>query len=70
MRKKDIQWTGPVESVDLRLDELLDELSDYHSRLNAQLSKRYKEFEHQSFIGRCFIVGNMTRLKSIPPSLH
>ena len=39
--------TGSVESVDLRLDELLDELSDYHSGLNAQLYKRYKEFEHQ-----------------------
>lgn len=39
--------TGPLESVDLRLDELLDELSGYHSGLNAQLSKRYQEFEHQ-----------------------
>ena len=39
--------TNSIESVDLRLNELLDELSDYHSGLNAQLSKRYKEFEHQ-----------------------
>ena len=39
--------TNPLESVDLRLDELLDELSDYHSRLNALLSERYKKFEHQ-----------------------
>ncbi len=39
--------TDPIESVDSRLDELLDGLSDYHSGLNAQLSKRYKEFEQQ-----------------------
>lgn len=38
---------GALESVDLRLGELLDRLSDYHSRLNAQLSERYKKFEHQ-----------------------
>ena len=37
----------PLESVDLRLHELLEGLFLYHSRLNAQLSKRYKEFEHQ-----------------------
>lgn len=37
----------PLESVDLRLHELLEGLFHYHSRLNAQLSKRYKEFEHQ-----------------------
>ena len=39
--------TDLVESVDVRLDELLDELSHYHSRLNTQLSERYKKFEHQ-----------------------
>lgn len=39
--------TGPLESVDLRLRELLENLSRYHSRLNTQLSERYKEFEHQ-----------------------
>ena len=39
---------GPLESVDVRLHELLaEELSDYHSRLNSQLSDRYKAFEHQ-----------------------
>ena len=37
----------PLESVDLRLEELLDRLSDYHFRLNAQLSERYSEFERQ-----------------------
>jgi len=37
----------PLESVDLRLHELLEGLFHYHSRLNAQISKRYKEFEHQ-----------------------
>ena len=39
--------TNSIESVDLRLNELLDELSDYHARLNAQLSERYKAFEHR-----------------------
>ena len=38
---------GPLESVDLRLRELLADLSRYHTRLNALLSERYKEFEHQ-----------------------
>ena len=37
----------PLESVDLRLEELLDSLSRYHSILNAQLSERYREFERQ-----------------------
>ena len=35
----------PLESVDLRLGELLGELSHYHSGLNTQLSERYKAFE-------------------------
>ena len=35
------------ESVDLRLHELLEGLSRYHSILNAQLSERYREFERQ-----------------------
>ena len=39
--------TDPLESVDVRLRELLDGLSRYHSGLNALLSERYKEFEHQ-----------------------
>lgn len=39
--------TDSVESVDLRLRELLENLSRYHTRLNALLSKRYKDFEHQ-----------------------
>ena len=38
---------GPLESVDLRLGKLLDRLSDYYSRLNAQLSKRHRDFENQ-----------------------
>ena len=37
----------PLESVDLRLEELLESLSRYHSILNAQLSERYREFERQ-----------------------
>ena len=39
--------TDSVESIDLRLNELLYELSHYHSRLNTQLSERYEKFEHQ-----------------------
>ena len=39
--------TNPLESVDLRLEELLEGLFHYHSRLNTLLSERYKEFEHQ-----------------------
>ena len=39
--------TQDLELVDLRLEELLEGLSHYHSRLNAQLSERYKAFEHQ-----------------------
>ena len=37
----------PLESIDLRLQELLEDLSRYHSILNAQLSERYKKFERQ-----------------------
>ena len=36
-----------LESVDLRLENLLEGLSRYHSILNAQLSERYREFERQ-----------------------
>ena len=39
--------TGLLESVDVRLAELLRELIQYRSILNTQLSKRYKEFENQ-----------------------
>ncbi len=39
--------TDPVEPVDLRLQELLKDLSRYHSGLNTQLSERYSQFEHQ-----------------------
>ena len=39
--------TIPLESVDVRLEELLEGLSHYYSRLNTRLSERYKEFEHQ-----------------------
>ena len=39
--------TGLLESVDLRLQELLEDLSRYQSILNAQLSERYKKFERQ-----------------------
>lgn len=59
--------TGPSESVDLRLDELLDDLSHYHSRLNTQLSKRYKEFEHQA-LSVILYSEEADQLDSIPPS--
>lgn len=36
-----------LESIDLRLEDLLEGLSRYHSILNAQLSERYREFERQ-----------------------
>ena len=36
-----------LESVDLRLEDLLEGLSRYHSILNAQLSERYRAFERQ-----------------------
>lgn len=39
--------TNSPESVDLRLYKLLEELSRYHSILNARLSERYREFERQ-----------------------
>ena len=39
--------TESLESVDLRLEKLLDALSRYHSSLNALLSKRYKDFERE-----------------------
>ena len=39
--------TVPLESIDVRLQKLLEGLLHYHSRLNTRLSERYKEFEHQ-----------------------
>ena len=39
--------TQTLESADLRLEELLEDLFHYHSRLNTSLSKRHKAFEHQ-----------------------
>ena len=38
----------PLESVDLRLEELLDRLSRYYLILNAQFSERRREFEGQA----------------------
>ena len=37
----------PLESVDIRLDDLLEDLSRYHSILNSRLSERYGDFERQ-----------------------
>ena len=36
-----------LESVDVRLNKLLEGVSRYHTILNAQLSERYREFERQ-----------------------
>ena len=36
-----------LESVDLRLDKLLDELSDYHSHLNARFFESNRNFQRQ-----------------------
>lgn len=37
----------PLESIDLRLENLLEGLSRYHAVLNARLSERYRDFERQ-----------------------
>ena len=39
--------TERLESVDLRLQDLLGALSRYHSSLNTLLSERYKDFERE-----------------------
>ncbi len=39
--------TELLELMDLRLGDLLEGLSRYHSRLNTQLSERYREFERE-----------------------
>lgn len=39
--------TDPLESVDVRLQKLLEGLSHYHSRLNALLSEHYNKFKNQ-----------------------
>ena len=40
--------TEPLESVDVRLKRLWDDLSRYHSSLNTLLSERYKDFERDA----------------------
>ena len=55
----------PLESVDLRLDELLSDLFHYYSSLNAQLSRRYKEFEHQ-VLSMILYSKDLDRLDLIP----
>ena len=39
--------TESLESVDLRLKELLEDLRQHRFELNTQLSKRYRDFENQ-----------------------
>lgn len=57
-----------LESVDLRLEELLEGIFHYHSRLNAQLSERYKEFERQ-VLSAILYNKDHDQLHSLPPSL-
>lgn len=66
---EDEQYTekDSVESVDLRLRELLKDLSRYHSRLNAQLSERYRDFEHQALSVMLYSEEDY-QPDSIPPS--
>ena len=56
-----------LESVDLRLKELLAGISRYHSILNAQLSERYGEFERQ-VLSVILYSKNLDRLDLTPSS--
>lgn len=60
--------TIPLESVDVRLEELLEGLSHYYSRLNTRLSERYKEFEHQ-VLSVILYSKEHDQLKFLSPSL-
>ena len=60
--------TNSVESVDLQLRELLDGLSDYHSRLNALLSERYRKFEHR-VLSEMLYSEEYGQLERFPPTL-
>ena len=60
--------TNPVESVDARLQELLKELARYHTRLNAQLSERYRKFEHQ-VLSEMLYSKKHDQVRSIRPSM-
>ena len=64
------RYTRPrdLESVDARLQELLEGLSHYYSRLNAELSERYKAFEHQ-VLSVILYSKEHDQLKLLPPSL-
>ena len=59
--------TDSLESVDLRLEELLGDLSIYYSRLNAMLSERFRKFEHQALSVILYREDDY-QLDSIPPS--
>ena len=60
--------TETAEWVDRRLENLLSELSQYHSRLNAKLSERYKAFEHQ-VLSAILYSKEHDQFNSIPSSL-
>lgn len=60
------RW-GSVESVDLRLRELLDRISDYHSRLNALLSERYRKFESR-VLSEMLYGEDYAQLELFPPT--
>ena len=58
----------PIESVDLRLQKLLERLTYYHTRLNAQLSERYREFERQ-VLSEMLYSQKHDQVRSIRPSM-
>ncbi|MCE2403114.1 AAA family ATPase [Candidatus Poribacteria bacterium] len=60
-----------LESVDLRLENLLEGLSRYYSILNAQLSERYREFERQVLLAILYNKDQdqLKHMLSIPSSL-
>ena len=58
----------PLESIDLRLNELLRELWHYHSGLNTQLSERYRDFENQ-VLSVILYSKEHDQIDSIPSSL-
>lgn len=60
--------TTSMETVDLHLQELLDELFRYHSDLNSQLSQKYREFEHK-VLSVILFSEEFDELNSVPDSL-
>ncbi len=68
MGKQRNKRTTSMETVDLHLQELLDELFRYHSDLNSQLSQKYREFEHK-VLSVILFSEEFDELNSVPDSL-